>query len=139
MGINEFIQIGNVIKDLRIKKGLSQKEMAQKIGIPPTTYSNYENNHREPNIEILDKVANILEITTEDMLLQAIDKDNNLSQLDFILKTLKSMSSLMESEEITNKIKENINIIEKNIEQNNIIDLDEFMENLFDELSKYEN
>lgn len=134
MGINELIQIGSTIKNLRIEKGFSQKEMANKLGIPPTTYSNYENNHREPNIEILDKIATILDTSTEDMLLKSIDKEDDLSQLDFIIKTLKSMTHLMDNKEIRDKIAEYVNLIE----ENKISNLDDFLEELFKELSKYE-
>lgn len=62
MGINEFIKIGNRIKKLRIEKGFSQKEMATITGIPYSTYSNYENNNREPNLEQLKKIATALNI-----------------------------------------------------------------------------
>ena len=46
MGINEYIKIGNRIRQLRLEKGYSQKEMAALAGISYTTYSNYENNNR---------------------------------------------------------------------------------------------
>lgn len=62
MGINEYIKIGSRIKQLRIEKGISQKDMASMIGIPVSTYSNYENDYREPKAEIIDKIASVLEI-----------------------------------------------------------------------------
>ncbi len=63
MGINEIIQIGNRIRELRIEKGYTQKEMARLTGIPYSTYSNYENNNREPNLEQLRKIASVLNIS----------------------------------------------------------------------------
>lgn len=60
MGINQLIQVGNQIKKYRTKKGISQKEMANIIGIPYSTYSNYENNNREPSLETLQKIADAL-------------------------------------------------------------------------------
>lgn len=71
MGINDIVQIGNTIKKLRIEKGLTQKEMADKLEIPPTTYSNYENNHREPNKEILEKICQILKVTPNQLIVLA--------------------------------------------------------------------
>ena len=62
MGLNEIIQIGNVIRELRVRKGYSQKEMSELTGIPYSTYSNYENNNREPSKEQLQKIANALNI-----------------------------------------------------------------------------
>lgn len=63
MGINELIQVGNQIRKYRTEKGLSQKAMAELVGIPYSTYSNYENNNREPSIEQLKKIADTLGVT----------------------------------------------------------------------------
>lgn len=68
MGINEFIQIGNQIKKLRVEKGYSQKEMSKITGIPYSTYSNYENNNREPNAEQLKKIAKALDVSISKIL-----------------------------------------------------------------------
>lgn len=68
MGVNDYIQIGNRIKELRQYKGIKQKEMAAKLGIPISTYANYENNHREPTSNILDSIAEILETTVSDLI-----------------------------------------------------------------------
>ena len=68
MGVNEYIQIGSRIKDLRKAKGLSQKEMSKRTGIPYSTYSNYENNNREPNKSQLEKIATALGISEIELL-----------------------------------------------------------------------
>lgn len=68
MGINEVVQIGNKIRKLRSEKGFTQKEMASLTGIPHSTYSNYENNNREPSSEQLEKIANVLGISLEDLI-----------------------------------------------------------------------
>ena len=49
MGVNEFIKIGDKIKEIRKLRGLTQRDVAKKLNIPYSTYSNYENNNREPN------------------------------------------------------------------------------------------
>lgn len=48
----------NRLKILRLERGLSQKEVADILGIPVTTLSGYENNKREPNSETLINIAN---------------------------------------------------------------------------------
>ena len=68
MGINEFIKIGSRIKELRISKGISQKDMAEKLEINRSTYSNYENDIREPNKEIIEKIANTLNVEINELL-----------------------------------------------------------------------
>lgn len=70
MGINEVVKIGNRIRKFRTEKGLSQKEMATLTGIPYSTYSNYENNNREPNLQQLNKIANILGISLQNLVFQ---------------------------------------------------------------------
>lgn len=62
MGINELIQVGNQIRKYREARGLSQKAVAKLAGIPYSTYSNYENNNREPSMEQLIKIADVLRI-----------------------------------------------------------------------------
>ena len=65
MGLNEIIKIGDRLKSLRKKENLTQSQFAEKIGLPRTTYANYENNSREPSKEILEKIATVLNITVE--------------------------------------------------------------------------
>ena len=57
MGVNEVIQIGSRIKKLRKEKGYTQKEFAKLVNIPYSTYSNYENNNREPSKAQIRKIA----------------------------------------------------------------------------------
>ena len=47
----------NRIKELRNKKGVSMRTAAHDLGIPYTTYVNYEHGTREPNSEMLIKLA----------------------------------------------------------------------------------
>ena len=51
--------IGDILKYLRKKIGLSQNEIAKKIGIAQQTYAGYENGRHEPSIEITVRLANI--------------------------------------------------------------------------------
>lgn len=68
MGINDYIQVGSRIKEYRTKKGIKQKEIARKLGIPISTYANYENNHREPTLVVLDSIAKLLGVSTDYLL-----------------------------------------------------------------------
>lgn len=69
MGVNDFIQIGSRIKNLRkTKTTLSQKDMAKKLEIPVSTYSGYENNHREPTSAMLNKIADAIGVSLDCLL-----------------------------------------------------------------------
>lgn len=66
MGLNEIVKIGDKIRKYRKDSGLTQKEMALKLGIPYSTYSNYENNNRTPNIDVIYCIADILNVDVND-------------------------------------------------------------------------
>lgn len=48
----------NRIKELRLKKGISQRQLAKEIGISEQSISKYEHNKRNPKIDKLQKLAN---------------------------------------------------------------------------------
>ncbi|MCF8002418.1 MAG: helix-turn-helix domain-containing protein [Halanaerobiales bacterium] len=56
------------LKYLRKESDLYQKELAEKIGVSRTTITQYENGAREPNYEILKKLANFFEVSTDYLL-----------------------------------------------------------------------
>lgn len=68
MGLNDLIKIGDRIKTYRKNLNLTQAEMADKVGVPRSTYANYESNSREPNNEILGKIAEALGVSKFDLL-----------------------------------------------------------------------
>lgn len=61
---------------LRKNTKLTQGELAKKLGIPRTTYSNYENGNRQPDYETLLKIAEFFDVST-DYLIGAKPKNNN--------------------------------------------------------------
>lgn len=56
------------IKELRENAGLQQKELALDLGIPSNTLSQYENGKREPNNDMLKKIADYFKVTTDYLL-----------------------------------------------------------------------
>jgi len=67
------------IKQLRLERGLSQIELANKIGVAKSTYSLYESGKREPDVLKIKKIAAALN-TTGDELLGTSIKNNELSK-----------------------------------------------------------
>ncbi len=55
------MKIGQILKTLRVNKGLNQSEIASKIGIAAATYSRYENDQLEPSLDKLLEISIILE------------------------------------------------------------------------------
>lgn len=51
------MKIGNNLKKLRKEKGATQTEVATFLGVRQNTYSQYENDSRQPDIETLVKLS----------------------------------------------------------------------------------
>lgn len=52
----------NVFKYLRAKSGLTQQQMADKLGLSRSTIGMYENGEREPSFEILENIADMFNV-----------------------------------------------------------------------------
>lgn len=50
------------LSELRIARGMTQKQLAEHLGVTIRTITNYENGSREPNIGILIELADIFSI-----------------------------------------------------------------------------
>lgn len=56
------------LKWARERKGLSQKEVAESIGVAKSTYSLYESGNREPNVQTIKKIADVLNTSADKLL-----------------------------------------------------------------------
>lgn len=56
------------LKEARLKSGYSQKEVAEKIGVAKSTYSLYESGNREPNVDTIKKISDILKVSADTLL-----------------------------------------------------------------------
>lgn len=56
------------LKSLRKQRGLSQSEAAEALGISLRAYQNYEYEQREPNIEMINRLADFYHVTTDYLL-----------------------------------------------------------------------
>ena len=60
--------IGDTLKQLRTKQGLTSEELCSKIGIKGGSYRNYERNDRKPDYDTLVKLADFYGVTTDYLL-----------------------------------------------------------------------
>lgn len=56
------------IRELRINKKISQKELAKIFFIPPSTFNQYETGKRQPDYETLKKIADYFDVSTDYLL-----------------------------------------------------------------------
>ena len=73
----------NRLRELRQEIGITMKEVAESLHIPYTTYVNYEKGVREPNSEMLIKLADFYDCTIDYLLGKS--EDNKSSTMDSAL------------------------------------------------------
>lgn len=59
------MNFGDIIKELRKKNNLKQKDLCQILNITQPTLSNYENNRRTPDVKMLIKIANYFNVSID--------------------------------------------------------------------------
>lgn len=57
--------IGKQLKSLRKDNGYTQSDLAKKLHLTPKAISFYENNQREPDIDTLNKIADIFNVSID--------------------------------------------------------------------------
>lgn len=61
----------------RSQTGITRKQIADKLGMTPQAYGNYENGEREPKLDILIKLAAALHVSVDDLLGYKVDEYEN--------------------------------------------------------------
>ena len=60
--------LGNKISTLRKAKGIKQEELAERLGVSPQAVSKWENDISCPDIMLLPKLADIFQVTVDELL-----------------------------------------------------------------------
>lgn len=90
--------MGEKLKSLRLEKNLTQKQIADRIGLAISAVSSYESGTRYPTYETLIKFARIFHVST-DYLLGITDKrnidvsglnDNEIELISQLVDTIRS-------------------------------------------------
>ncbi len=94
------MEIGNIIKSLRLSKGLRQEQFAVDIGVSVQTVSRWENDVNVPDLSMLPILASYFKVTTDFLL--GMKGDASMAKL---LKTVETFE--VPSKEDANKMIEN--------------------------------
>jgi len=70
-------QLSNILKAARENKNFTQEEVAKKVGIKQRRYGFYESGDREPDFELLVKIADALEIKNITALAQNVPQETD--------------------------------------------------------------
>ena len=80
-------KIGVLLRSLRVQKGMTQKELAEKLGLSGKTVSKWECGQGCPDVSVLPELAGILGVSMEDLLagqLPRAERDGgNMKNLKF--------------------------------------------------------
>jgi len=68
LGGSIIVNFSGIVKELRIKAGMTQKDVADKLGVTKSVVSYYELAERSPSPEILMKFADLFHVTTDFLL-----------------------------------------------------------------------
>ncbi|WP_165314771.1 helix-turn-helix domain-containing protein [Weissella sagaensis] len=86
----------NRLKEVRLEKKLTQKEVSLQTGIPVNTYSNYERGDREPKLAMWQKLADYFDVdigylqgvtdyeNANDLINKIASIENNEEKIEFI-------------------------------------------------------
>lgn len=73
-------KIGRNIREQRMKKGLSQEELAERLYVTRQTISNYETGRSDPDVEMLTRLAEALD-TDIQLLIYGEPKKRDMKQI----------------------------------------------------------
>ena len=83
------MKFSECLKIAREKAGLTQKELAEKLDIPPQMINRYENSDTEPRIGFVVDVANALSISLDELMntqKSALQRFQDLLAPDFLIR-----------------------------------------------------
>ena len=92
------MNMGEKLKSLRIEKKLTQKQVADRIGLAISAVSSYESGTRYPSYDVLVKLARIFHVSTDYLLgmtdIRNIDvtglSDNEIELVSQLVDTLRN-------------------------------------------------
>lgn len=66
--MKNYFNFGEILRELRLKKGLSQKQLGELLGIADSTVSKYETNPKAPDGDMIRKISDNLNVSCDFLL-----------------------------------------------------------------------
>lgn len=86
--------MGNKLKNLRLDSNLTQKQVAERIGLAISAVSSYESGARYPSYEVLLKLAKMFHVSTDYLL--GITEIRNIDVTGLNDEEINTISKLVE-------------------------------------------
>lgn len=84
-----------ILKNLRVKRGLSQADLARLLGVGRSTIASYENGTRKPDHETLLQIAACFQVSTDFLL--GNYKGNNNNEIPAYTEMISEINQLLRS------------------------------------------
>jgi transcriptional regulator with XRE-family HTH domain len=94
--------LGEQIRDLRIAKNLSQIQLADRLGVTKQSISNWENNNILPSVDMLKRIADYFQCST-DYLLEMEEGKVYIETTHLTLEQTMHLQQLVEDFNLLNK------------------------------------
>ena len=93
------------IKELRLAHNMNQVEIAHKLSVSKQTVSNWENDNIQPSIEMLMKISNLFNVSTDYLLgnepLKTINvdglADNEIAHINTLINDMRKLHKYIDS------------------------------------------
>ncbi len=77
-----MLAVGKAIRTLRARKGVSQKELAERAEITPSFLSLVEGDRRDASIKVIERIAAALDVSPEVLIWEAVELPVSLNEKD---------------------------------------------------------
>lgn len=67
-GACNVMAFGNTLRELRLRSGMTQLQLAEKVNVTKSVISYYEHKDKKPSPDILIKFAEVFDVTTDYLL-----------------------------------------------------------------------
>ena len=72
------MQVGTVIREIRMKKKISQGDLANRLNISQTYLSQLEKNKKTPSMDLMEKIAEVLGLPMYYFMLKGLEVDKDV-------------------------------------------------------------
>lgn len=89
------MEFGKKLKSLRKSQQLTQKQLAERIGVAKSIISYYETGNRYPSYDVLVKIAHVFHVTTDFLL--DMDKRRMLDVSDLPEESIRALEIMADA------------------------------------------
>ena len=85
------MELGKGLERLRLMRGWTQKETAEKLHTDPANYNRWEKNNATPSFDTVENIADLFGVTLDELFEYKQKNENRDSPLKYAIAKLKDM------------------------------------------------